>query len=99
MARNKTRKVPTKRLSTAILAVAGSVIVSFTSADMVHAVEGALDNGFGTNGKVTTHIGDVNQWNQGLNDVEVTPDGKILVAGYHKYKVGQQFTTDFAVAR
>jgi len=99
MARNKTRKAPTKRLSTAILAVVGSVIVSFTSADIVHAVEGALDDGFGTNGKVTTHIGGLNQWNQGLNDVEVTPDGKILVAGYHKYKAGQQFTTDFAVAR
>lgn len=85
-----------RRRTTGILALAGSVVASFGLAEVVHAAEGGLDNGFGTNGKVTTHIGAVNQWNQGLKDVALAPDGKILVAGYHNYNAG---TNDFAVAR
>ena len=52
---------------------------------MVRAAEGDLDSGFGNNGVVTTHIGLMNQFSQGLKDVAIAADGKIVVAGYHDY--------------
>jgi len=85
MTRNRTSSLPKRRFAAGLLAIVGSIIVSFSSAAVVRAAEGDLDSGFGNNGVVTTHIGLMNQFSQGLKDVAIAADGKIVVAGYHDY--------------
>lgn len=53
---------------------------------------GSIDTGFGTNGKVTTAIGTVDDE---INSIVIQSDGKIVVAGY-SYNGSDN---DFAVAR
>ena len=58
--------------------------------------DGTLDNSFGTLGKVTTAF--ITHQNDGINDIVLQPDGKIIAAG-HRTESAAAFKGDFALVR
>ena len=60
------------------------------------AAGGIIDAGFGANGKVYLHVGDVSAF---LFSVAVQTDGKIVAGGYSYYFTGSSYNIQFLVVR